>query len=386
MTRPTVLITGTRAPAAIDLARSFAADGWRVVGADRLLWPIARLSKAFAAHHRLPIARAGHRAFADRIIELVEAEKAELLVPTCEEAFFIARHKERVADHCDVACHDFATMRRLHDKAALPEVAGGLGIEVPETHRAENEAELQAALARLGEGVVLKPAFSRFASRALVRPPAAAIAQVRPTPVDPWACQRFIAGEEVCTYAVAKGGRLTAFSAYRPCHRVGKGSGILFAPVRDRVPEDFAAAFAARHRLEGQFAFDMIRTADGRWFVIECNPRATSGVHLFGGGPALAAAFSGGEVVRPSGEKAGMVGLAMLLIGLPRALAAGRFIDALGDWWRAEDAVARPGDRGPALTQWLALAEGLALAARHRCSPLAATTFDSEWNGEPLEE
>ncbi|HLO77186.1 MAG TPA: hypothetical protein VK196_12095 [Magnetospirillum sp.] len=384
MTTATVMITGTRAPAALDLARSFAAAGWRVIGADRPLWPVSRLSRAFAAHYRLPPPRAAHHAFAERLADLIGLERVDLLVPTCEEAFFMARHRARLDGLCRVACPDFATMRRLHDKAALPEMAGGLGVEVPETLRVTDQADLRAALARLGEAVVLKPAFSRFASRTLIRPSARQAADLRPSPAEPWACQRFVAGDEICTYAVACQGRLTAFAAYRPRHRVGQGAGILFEPVEAAQPQAFAAAFARRHQLDGQFAFDLIRAADGRWFVIECNPRATSGVHLFRGGAALAEAFMGKDVGGAAPARPGMVGLAMALVGLPRALAAGRLGTALADWRRAEDAVARPGDRGPALSQWLALVEGLANAARHGCSPLAATTADIEWNGEDL--
>jgi predicted ATP-grasp superfamily ATP-dependent carboligase len=385
----TVLITGTRAPAAIDLARSFAREGWRVHGADRLAWPIARLSSAFSAQHRLPSANADHRAFADRLIAIVERERVDLLVPTCEEAFFIARHKDRIERHCRVAVSDFDTMRRLHDKTGLPALVDGLGVEAPETHRAQSRSELEAALERLGAGVVLKPAFSRFGSRTLIRPSAAQIAAVHPTPEDPWACQRFIDGDEVCIYAVARAGTLTAFSAYRPQYRVGKGSSIMFAPATLPKLQAFARALAARNGLEGQFAFDMMLARDGRWFALECNPRATSGVHMFRPNDRLATAFSGDTMIPQTGEKSGMVGLAMLLIALPRALALGGFggfARAARAWRLAEDVVARPGDSGPGLTQWLALGEGLALALRNRCSPLAATTSDIEWNGEPLSE
>jgi hypothetical protein len=385
MSQRTVIITGTRAPAALDLARLFNAAGWRVVGADRLRWPISRLSKAFARHHRLPWARDDHRAFADRLAQLIELEKADLLLPTCEEAFFIARHKDRLAKLCAVACHDFETMARLHDKSRLPDVAGGLGVEVPETYRAESRQALEDAIERLGKDIVLKPSYSRFASNALIRPDIRTLSRIQPSSVVPWACQRFVAGDEFCTYAVANHGRLTAFSAYRPAHRVGKGSGIMFEPASLPEVERFSARFAERHALHGQFAFDMILSHEGIWHAIECNPRATSGVHLFKPKDGLPDAFLGDQEARPSDGPPPMVGLAMFLIGLPRALVAGHLTSALVDWRRAQDAVSRPGDRGPALTQWLALAEGLALAARYRCSPLAATTVDTEWNGEALD-
>lgn len=394
MTGPSVLLTGTRSPAALDLGRSFAAAGWRVVGAEYVRWPVSRLSRAFAVHHRLPSARAGHAAFADRLEQVIQAEQITLLVPTCEEIFFVARHRERLSRLCRVACPDFAALRRLHDKAALPEIAGGLGLGVPETLRVETAPSVRQAVARLEGDVVLKPAFSRFAARTLLLPDKHAVEALRPSREDPWVCQRFVRGEEVCLYAVAVEGRLTAVSAYRPRHRMGVGAGIYFEPVQVPDLEAFAAAFVARHHLSGQVAFDVIQDPHGAWWVIECNPRATSGVHLFGGEAALAEAFGGGALgggafgggacVRATEARPQMVGLAMALLGLPRAVRAGRLGPALADMRRAGDVVARPGDRGPGVAQWAALLETLALALRHRCAPRAATTIDCEWNGEPL--
>jgi hypothetical protein len=54
------------------------------------------------------------------------------------------------------------------------------------------------------------------------------------------------------------------------------------------------------------------------------------------------------------------------------------------DFQRASDIVSSREDRLPALAQWLSLSEVYYRAARLRCTPLAATTADIEWNGQPL--
>ncbi|CAA7618865.1 conserved hypothetical protein [Candidatus Terasakiella magnetica] len=380
----TALITGTRAPAALDLARLFAAAGWRVIGADSLRFPVGRWSRALERHYHLLPAKADHHAYAAQLAAIIRDEGVDLLIPTCEEVFFIARHRDALSRLCRVACPDFTTLARLHDKTALAAAATGLGIAVPETIRVEDRDGLYRALGHLGRNVVLKPAFSRFACRTLIRPEAPAVARVCPSASDPWAVQRFVPGREVCTYAIAQAGRLTAFAAYEPRHRVGTGASILFQPVNEPEAEAFAAGFARRHALDGQFAFDLIHSPAQGWSVIECNPRATSGIHLFRPGDGLPDAFAGNGRHQPGDSCGRMVGLAMLLFGLPRAAMTGCLTEAWRDWRQAEDVMARPGDPWPAVTQGLALAEGLVRAVRLGCSPLAATTADLEWNGETL--
>ncbi|QDI05926.1 MBL fold metallo-hydrolase [Xanthomonas cerealis pv. cerealis] len=56
---PAVLITGARAPVALDLARRFAAQGWRVHLADSVACRISGWSHAVAASHRPGTLRAG---------------------------------------------------------------------------------------------------------------------------------------------------------------------------------------------------------------------------------------------------------------------------------------------------------------------------------------
>ena len=49
--------------------------------------------------------------------------------------------------------------------------------------------------------------------------------------------------------------------------------------------------FVAREGYTGQIAFDFIETEAGVMYALECNPRATSGVHLLAAHPEFAAAF-----------------------------------------------------------------------------------------------
>jgi len=66
------------------------------------------------------------------------------------------------------------------------------------------------------------------------------------------------------------------------------------------VPEDVEAAIAklvSKHKLTGQYAFDFFREeGTGRFFVIECNPRASSVLEGVSGTPGWGASFFGQDV------------------------------------------------------------------------------------------
>ncbi len=194
--------------------------------------------------------------------------------------------------------------------------------------------------------------------------------------------QSRVEGREVCFHAVAVAGRLAAFGAYGSPWRMAGGAGYAFAPLDEPVESRLmeTAARLAQVVGTGQFACDLIVDAADRPWLIECNPRATSGVHLFGGRRGLADAFFGREGTTLIGRDRGHLGPAMWRYGLPSALAQGR----LGEWCEqrraAPDVIAR--GRGFAAAGAVLDSAAYALEALVRGGGLErAMTRDMEWNG-----
>jgi len=94
-----------------------------------------------------------------------------------------------------------------------------------------------------------------------------------------WVAQRYAGSELLCTYAVAHEGRLLAHAAYR-APQTASGASVCFRSDADPQAREWVELFVQRTGFSGQIAFDFIRTQDGSLLPIECNPRATSGVHL----------------------------------------------------------------------------------------------------------
>ena len=370
---------------AVDLARSFAASGAQVFVADSAPCFLARASRAVFKSVRVPPPRQEPREFATAIREIAVRERIDLVVPTCEEVFYLGRYAQELREVAELFCPDFPLLAELHDKGRFMQLARGLGVEVPETWRLSTRDDLDGVTARAAE-LVFKPVFSRFAVHTLVRPTAESLHALVPTAARPWVAQRFVAGRELCSYAVARDGRLTAHALYEPTWRAGRGSGYYFQPMRRPAIEDFTARLVAKLNYTGQIAFDFIDSPDRGVHVIECNPRATSGLHLFARDAALAGALDGSarDIVRPREDRVAMLGAAMVFIGGWQALRRWKIGRWLSDGWRARDVLWSWRDPAPAFFVFAGLASALATAARRGITPQAASTRDIEWDGEEI--
>jgi hypothetical protein len=374
-----VLILGARAPACLEWARAFRTAGWQVTAGDSLVWPVTRASNAIHHYLRLPEPRTETHAWLAALKTYIETRAVDLVLPTCEEAFYLAHGRDHLP--CRVMTPDFALMHRLHHKGWFAEMIRDWPVTAPETHVLASQADL-AAFIQPAQDWVFKPAYSRFANRALIRPTAEALSNIRPTTDQPWVAQRFVAGREHCSFSILLDGRLTAHACYHPRYRVGRGSGIWFEPTDPAPIRAFLEHFGTQTGYTGQVAFDFIETADSRCHAIECNPRATSGVHLFDDQPqALVAALLGAEGILTPTDAPRQVALAMLLFAAPKHLFDHQF---WRDYRRARDVVTRPGDRAPLPAQIPGLAEIIGRAIARRSGLLAAATADSEWNGQTL--
>lgn len=382
-----VLITGARAAAALDLARDFVAAGWEVHLADCRVSHMARASRLPLHHHLYPAPVTERAAFREAIATLVEGEGIDLVVPTCEEVFHLAAPALDRPLGERLFAPGLATLRQLHDKLAFARACAAWGLPVPESHALEGPDDVVRFSAEASDWV-FKPCFTRFGDEALVGPAPAALARISPSPEMPWLAQRRIRGSEMCFYAVARHGTLVAFSAYRSGWRLGGGASYAFEPLEKSEAAHLraiAARLAEAAKIQGQFACDAMIDSGGQPFLIECNPRATSGVHLLTGSGALARAMAGGERIDHQGDTPAYLAPAMAVYGLPQALLEGR----LRDWARllagGHDAISRSGDRWPIAGALRDAAGFFREGRRHSITITAATTRDIAWNGEDLD-
>jgi len=377
-----ILLTGARAPCALHLARELAGAGHVVVLADSLTFPLARATRFASGFARLPPPRVDVAAYGQAVRAACARHGIDLIIPTCEEVFFLAAVRDGLG--AGLLAPPFNLLKQVHDKFTFTGLAAGLGADAAETRLLRDEGAVAAFDGDPREWV-FKPVWSRFGDRALIRP--ADLRGLRPVPVDPWVAQRYLPGEELCAYAMAYDGRMAALSAYRPLYRAGNGigAGIMVEPVRDETIARFVEGFVRRTRWTGQVSFDFRRDGKGALHVLECNPRATTGVHFFATGDGLASALLDGTAATPGIYEPMGSGLAMLIYGLPWAIKTRTVADWRCDYGRMRSLMEASGDRSTLPFQGLALAEAAWRAVRNGTGLKAAATADIEWNGEVLE-
>lgn len=376
-----ILITGARAPAALELCRAFSAAGHTVFASDSLREPLCRHSRAVERFFRIPEPRSNLRGFADSLEQLLASQEIDLLVPTCEEVFFVARVRAQLEiAGARVLADDFEKLRSLHDKFEFTKMATDCGAEIPETFMLDSVEDPRRW--------VFKPVFSRFGSDTLIRPSANELAEARlADPGRAWVAQQPISGEEHCTFGLALGGQLVAHACYRPAVRLRRGSGIFFEPAEVPAIEEFVTKFVEKHQFTGQIGFDFMVSDSGGVTVLECNPRATSGVHFFENQPdELANSFLGRrqQLLTPRGTEPKMIGLAMAAF-LHQTVSRHGLSHVWRHWRVGQDVIGSPLDPWPLWHQSVSLGEIVVRALRGRRGLKQAATADIEWNGEPLE-
>jgi predicted ATP-grasp superfamily ATP-dependent carboligase len=381
-----LLLTGARTPSCLELSRQLHRAGHAVFVADSFAEHLCHGSRSLAGEFVVPSARHATEAFVRSLVEIVEREGIEVLIPTCEEILYITAWQEAFESRCRVFADSFETLLTLHDKWRFARRMVEIGLRVPNTALLRSEADMVALFAR-GEGssMVLKPAFSRYGARAVICPGTREqAARVRPSEIDPWVAQEFVEGRLVCTYGVAHAGRLAAHVTYPVGITLpGGGPTAVYEPIEHPAALEFGRRLVKRLAFTGQFGLDFVESADGELWAIECNPRSTGGVHCFDGTPGFAAALLGdfAGTLSPADLRPRMLTAAMLFT-VPRGLRSwAEFRLWAHAIRRARGVVHRWGDPRPTAQQFAEVAYFGRLARRVGIDTPGATTWDLEFDG-----
>lgn len=376
-----VLLTVGRSPLTLELARQLWAGGHRVCVTDTLRWTVCSASRAVAKTFVVTSPRISVAAYLDDILAIVQAEHIDVIIPVYEEAFHFAQDA-RLGAACELFAPSFACLRALHNKWQFMCMLERLGIATMPTFLIQSDAEL-ARLDR-SQAYALKPCYSRAAMRMVKLEPGQRLPTLGISPVNAYVAQQWIEGSRFCTYSVCRNGRVQAQGVYPVQYTIDGHSCVVFTAVEHAGIAAWTHTFAERTHLTGQASFDFIETDDGRLYAIECNPRTTSGVHLFARNGDLARAFFE-DCPTPVVPRFGAVrqlAIGMVLYGwrkraYPKNSVRGYLRTVLG----TSDVIFDSRDIVPFFAQGLMFLELWRQSLRNRLSLPASFLYDYEWNG-----
>jgi predicted ATP-grasp superfamily ATP-dependent carboligase len=387
-----VLVTTSRLPCAIDEIRKLGRQGHEVIATDTFRAAPGSHSRYVTASLVTSSPRRATAKFIAEIKDAIVGYGVELVLPSFEEVFYLARYRDELPSSASYFFPTFGLLARLHDKAAFLDVARDLGILVPWSAVVTSRDELRSATGSL-ERFFARPVYSRGGVDLLTNAGPLAgslrIEDCAPTRAEPWIVQEFVSGEDLCTYSVVHHGKLSGHAAYIHPRQIEHAGGIVFESVYEPECIRIAQAIAEATGYHGQMSLDFMKTQRGM-VLIECNPRPTAGIHVMSAEDLEGAIFDVGakklRVAEPGVRRKYSVALVrdMLL----HAREAREDLRAL--FSDAKEVVADPNDLGPALYQVLSYGHVIAYKLRnvghtHKNTSLMAAYFDDVcWNGEPI--
>jgi ATP-grasp domain len=361
----TLLILGARAPVALELCRAFGSQGYRVILADSLHWPLARWSRFAARYVVLPPPAQAFVDFRSALQRLVEEEQVEHLIPTCEESFYVSYCRQDLA--CKVWTDKWQLLDQLHHKQRFLDLAKGF-FAIPSTQSCTDFNDWENS-----KNYVFKPVYSRFGRQVLINRTAAECQPVRENPAA-WIAQERIVGQEICVFSLWNEGHILAFVAYKPAIRLKNGAALVFEPYFHPAIYEAVDGLGKSLHYTGQLCFDVILKS-GKPYVLECNPRSTSGIHLLGS--ALVPCFLQQIALAPLQNAPAK--------GLKTALWLSFQRQGFYPHHLLQDVVFDRQDLVPFFGQVCSVLELVYLALRRRSSITRVSTWDIEWNGPPVE-
>lgn len=271
-----VLVTGGRAPSCADFVVQLRDAGVQVWVGDCISYPMTRFIPGVESfQYPSPVHDPG--GFQTKILELIDQHQIERVIPHSEEVFHLSHFASDIQERCDYWAPSLELLHPLHHKLHVTQHLQGLGLKIPRTLELAQFLQQVPASEYLPTDWIVKAKYSRFNQSTLISP---SYTQLQALPASEYIIQERLVGLEVSSYAWFDQGHLLTQVSYQATLRYS-GAAIGMKPIELPQIKSFLKNLGQRDHIHGQLSFDFMYH-QGVLSLIECNPRATSGVHLLG--------------------------------------------------------------------------------------------------------
>ncbi|KAJ3051151.1 hypothetical protein HK097_007863 [Rhizophlyctis rosea] len=278
-----ILLTNGRFPVSLDLARQLSAAGHTVYVLDPMKRHVCKFSKAVKQSFHAPAPHIDAEGYISELRKHVSELNIDLIIPLHEEIFHIALRCRNMPEITDKLCAPPVEMlMALHNKWSFNCLQRAFNLDAPETWLVSTSADIKSL--DLSQELAFKPCFGRAKSNLHHHKPGKPLPQSLTDSIS--SAQKYVAqvwhnGAQYCTYAVAHKGTVICFAIYPVQDTLDGSSCVYFESIHHDKIQSYTQTLVEKLNFSGQMALDFIETDDGRLLAIECNPRATSGIHLF---------------------------------------------------------------------------------------------------------
>ncbi len=372
-----ILITGSRAPATLFLIRKLSKAGYNIFTAESCDYFLGKYSNCVKRNYKITMPNTNLEQFIKDIIKIVQKEKIDLIIPTCEEIFHISKGKDTLEKYCQVFCENSEKLIELHNKWSFYNKIknSNYNIKLPQSWHVETLDDIRNVIEK-NKKYILKPIYSRFATKVkIIDKP------LKQLEKNKYILQEFIEGEQFCSYSIIKNHNLNLYSDYKTTFSANGGATIAFEYAQNEKIKEFVQEFSKNENFEGQIAFDFIQNKNGL-YLIECNPRLTSGIQLFV--EDISDAFISNEQINtyyPRKETKSILFLAMLTYGLSNIHSFKDFINWFKITFFSCDVIFDKNDINPFLMQGFIMIMMMISGLKQNINLKEISTYDIEWNG-----
>ena len=270
----TALLTVGRFPKALTLARSLHRHGVRVLVADPLKRQLCSVSRSVSKNYQVTAPNTDIRAWETDILDIIDEEQVTDLIPVSEEVCHVANLAKKLPEHVRYVGPSTSWIRKWHDKLAFVSHAIDRGVTAPSVF---TTADPEARGLVSQTECVLKPRRGCSGTDVSFIPSGSKL----PLPSNNLLVQRKVEGTHLYTLSWVASGQVMATASYRGTTHSGTVAvGFKSAPTPFSV-QQWIEQFVADTETTGFISFDFILDRGGVPWGIECNPRASSGIHFF---------------------------------------------------------------------------------------------------------
>lgn len=281
-----ILITGGRFFTALELARSFYNSGHKVFVADTTRVHLCAYSKCVSRSFLIPSPRFEFGKFEKKLKVIIEKYNIDMVIPVFEEALYLAKADPDIFKRCELFCSSLSIMHQLHNKWLFSKLQDTLDIPILPIKLIKKSKDLKNIHF---SPYALKPCYSRGSFElqkiSSKEKPNISIDKAKKY----WVAQKWIEGEKYCTYSICRNGKVQAHVTYP--NKTICGYCMSFESIKHSRILQWVKNLVKKLNFTGQISLDLIESSDGSLYALECNPRATSGLHLLAANLDLAKYF-----------------------------------------------------------------------------------------------